>query len=74
MTEPTTIPAVIPRSRAPLETLRMTNISIAASTSSRMNNCASDPAGRVVLSEACAGKSPRNSRLAATAPKLWLTM
>jgi hypothetical protein len=38
MTEPTAIPAVMPFSAAPVETLRITNIRIAVRSNSRMND------------------------------------
>src|SRR3954466_8741516 len=45
ITDPTTIPAVIPFSRAPVETLRIANINNAVSRNSRIRDCNSVPAG-----------------------------
>ena len=47
ITEPTTIPAVIPFSRAPVETPRITNISIAVRRNSSTSDCHGEPAGRL---------------------------
>jgi hypothetical protein len=45
ITEPTTIPAVTPFSRAPVETPRITNINSAVRISSRMKDWRGEPAG-----------------------------
>ena len=64
MIEPTAIPAVMPFSAAPVETLRI-NIKIAVRINSRMNDCAVEPAGCVAPSVAFCGnrnamcRSPR---------------
>jgi hypothetical protein len=73
MTEPTTIPAVIPFSRAPVETARITNINSAVRISSRMKDWSGEPAGRVAPSVTLAGKSNRKVTLARNAPAHWLT-
>ena len=74
ITEPTTMPAVMPRSFDPVETLRMTNIRMAVRTNSKMKDCDADPAGKVAPSVACAGKRTRINPLAANAPRSWLVM
>jgi hypothetical protein len=48
ITAPTAIPAVIPFSFAPVDTLRMTNASKNVSTNSSTNDWAAGPAGIVV--------------------------
>jgi len=68
MTEPTTIPAVIPFSAAPVETPRIANIKIAVRISSRTNDCVTEPAGIVVPNIAFCGNRKRNVPLAANAP------
>src|SRR6266403_3877697 len=62
MTDPTAIPAVIPRSLAPVETLRITNINRAARMISRISDCSADPAGTVPPRVGCCGNSPRKKQ------------
>ena len=50
MTDPTAMPAVIPFSFAPVETLRITHIRMKVRTVSRMNDCITLPAGSVIPS------------------------
>jgi hypothetical protein len=52
MTVLTAIPAVIPFSAAPVETLRITSIKIAVRISSRVNDWVAEPAGCVAPSVA----------------------
>ena len=68
MIEPTAMPAVMPFSAAPVETLRITNIKIAVRINSRMNDCAAEPAGCVAPSVAFCGNRKRNVPLATNAP------
>src|SRR6266446_5104592 len=68
MTDPTAIPAVIPRSLAPTETLRITNVNRAVRMISRINDCSAGPAGAVAPKVACCGNKPRKSKLATSAP------
>ena len=49
------MPAVIPFSAAPVETLRITNMRIAVRINSRTNDCIADPAGNVAPSVAFFG-------------------
>src|SRR5438477_1540584 len=68
ITAPTTIPAVMPFSAAPVDTLRITNIKVAVRISSRTNDWIADPAGTVVPNISFCGKRRRNISLAANAP------
>src|SRR6266699_3766440 len=62
-----------PRSLAPTETLRITNINIAVRTISRISDCNAGPAGAVVPRVESCGNSARKSKLAASAPDNWLS-
>ena len=68
ITDPMAIPAVIPFSLAPVDTLRMTSMRMKVSTISRMKLWLALPAGRVAPSVSSAGKSARKSPLEAKAP------
>ena len=68
ITAPTTIPAVMPFSAAPVETPRITNIKIAVRISSRTNDWIAGPAGTVVPKVLFCGKRRCNAPLAANAP------
>src|SRR6476619_4787447 len=63
MTDPTTIPAVIPFSRAPVETPRITNINNAVRISSRTKDWVRGPAAIVAPSVTLAGKRNRKTTL-----------
>ena len=68
ITAPTAMPAVIPFSAAPVETLRITNMRIAVRINSRTNDCIADPAGNVAPNVAFFGNRNRRMLLAANAP------
>ena len=62
ITAPTAMPTVIPFSRAPVETLRITNMSNAVRMISSTNDCIAEPAGTVAPSVVLCGKRNRSTR------------
>src|SRR5207249_5699854 len=68
ITAPTAMPAVIPFSRAPVETLRITNMSNAVRIISSTNDCIAESAGTVAPSVALCGNRKRSATLAKRAP------
>ncbi len=66
------LPAIIPFSMLPVETLRITNIRKKVRAISRTNDCIIAPEGIVRVKEIISGKRYRRSRLAAIAPRHWL--
>ncbi len=65
---PMTNPAVIPFSRAPIDTCRITSMRKKVSKVSNTRLCEAGPDGTVAPSPFAAGKSHRNSALADKAP------
>jgi len=65
---------VIPFSRAPVDTPRITNIRPAVRIISNTNDCAAAPAGIVLPSIMFCGNRNRSDRLAVIAPAYWLTV
>ena len=62
------IPAMIPFSRAPVETPRITNISTAVRMTSSVNDWAAEPAGIVLPRVECVGKRSRKAPRARERP------
>ena len=68
MTPPMAIPAVMPFSLAPVETLRITYIKIPVRMTSKKKDCQAGPAGKVEPRFPCSRNKTLNTPLARNAP------